>query len=141
MSTRSIRLTALASGMAFLAVAFAIRAFSGGQLLSNDPLQQYSGSALYASAMYAWVVLVWPRIAAPLAGIIALGTCWALEFAQLTGVPAALSARSMVARLAFGVAFDWTDVLWYPVGVVPLVAVHWFLRARTIPVRAAASAD
>jgi hypothetical protein len=141
MSTRSIRLTAVASGVAFLAVAFAIRAFGGGPMFSSAPLEQYSGSALYASTMYAFVVFVWPRVAAPLAGIVALGVCWALELAQLTGVPAALSARSIVARLLFGATFDWVDMLWYPVGIVPIVAVHWFLRARTIPAPALASAD
>lgn len=141
MSTRSIRLTAVASGVAFLAVAYAIRAFSGGPIFSNGPLEQYSGSALYASTMYACVLFAWPRVAAHVAGIIALGVCWALEFAQLTGVPAALSARSLVARILFGATFDWIDMLWYPVGIVPIVAVHWFLRARTIPVPALTSAD
>lgn len=59
------------------------------------------------------------------AGVAAVGFCWLVEFLQLTGVPAALSAHSVLARLALGVTFDPMDLLWYPVGVVPLAAVHW----------------
>jgi hypothetical protein len=30
-----------------------------------------------------------------------------------------------------GAEFDLTDIAWYPVGIVPLVAVDWLLGART----------
>lgn len=117
----------LAAAALFLAVALAIRAFAGGAL------EQYSGTALYASMVYAGVLFLWPRMAPLPAGGIAVGFCWLVECAQLTGVPATLSRRSLLARLVLGVQFDPTDLAWYPAGVVPLVAVHWLLRARTGP--------
>ncbi|MEU5940886.1 DUF2809 domain-containing protein [Micromonospora sp. NPDC047548] len=81
--------------------------------------------------VYADVLFLWPRMSPPPAGAMAIGFCWAVEIAQLTGIPAALSARSLLARLVLGVQFDPTDLLWYPVGIVPLIAVHGLLRPRT----------
>lgn len=120
----AFRLTMLAAAALFLAVALVIRALSDGRL------EQYSGTALYASMVYAGVLLLWPRMAPVPAGAIAIAWCWAMECFQLTGVPAALSARSLLARLVLGVQFDPTDLLWYPVGVVPLVVAHWLVRGR-----------
>lgn len=121
---RSVRLLALASAGAFLAVALAIR------FTADGALEQYSGTALYASIIYAAVLFLWPSASPLAAGAIAVGFCWLVEFAQLTPIPAALSSRSLLARLVLGVQFDPTDLAWYPVGVVPLVALHWLVRAR-----------
>ncbi|WP_212817806.1 DUF2809 domain-containing protein [Polymorphospora rubra] len=132
MTPRSVRLLALAAAVLILAVALGIRALSDGSL------EQHSGTALYASMVYAGVLFLWPRMGPLPAGAIAVGFCWAVEIFQLTGIPAALSARSLLARLALGVQFDPTDLAWYPVGVVPLVALHWLLRAR-FPVRRGSS--
>jgi hypothetical protein len=118
------RLLMLVVAALFLAVALAIRALTDGRL------EQYSGTALYASMVYAGVLFLWPRMSPLPAAAIAIGFCWAVECAQLTGIPASLSARSLLARLVLGVQFDPADLLWYPVGVVPLVAVHQLLRAR-----------
>jgi Protein of unknown function (DUF2809) len=122
LSTGKIRLLMLASAALFLAVALAIRAAAGGAL------EQISGTTLYASMVYAGVVFLWPRMRPLVAGAIAIGFCWAVELSQLTGVPAYLSARSIVARLVLGVKYDPADMLWYPAGVIPLVVVHWLLR-------------
>ncbi|MFI6760894.1 DUF2809 domain-containing protein [Micromonospora sp. NPDC050417] len=122
---RSTRLLALASAAVFLAVALAIRAVDDGAL------EQHSGTALYASMVYAGVLVLWPRLTPVAVGAVAVGFCWLVECAQLTGVPAELSSRSLLARLVLGVQFDPTDLAWYPVGVVPLVALHWSLRARS----------
>lgn len=119
-----VRLVTPASAVVFLVVALAIRAFSGGAL------EQYSGTALYASIVYATVVFLWPPVTPLVAGGITTGFCWLVEVAQLTPVPAALSARSLLARFVLGVQFDPTDLAWYPVGVVPLVALHWLIRVR-----------
>ncbi|MFE9657406.1 DUF2809 domain-containing protein [Micromonospora sp. NPDC006431] len=115
------RLLMLVSAALFLAVALAIRALADGRL------EQYSGTALYASLVYAGVLFLWPSLRPVPAGAIAAGFCWAMECFQLTGVPAALSARSLLARLVLGVQFDPVDLLWYPVGVVPLVVLHRLL--------------
>ncbi|MFD0538180.1 DUF2809 domain-containing protein [Actinomadura luteofluorescens] len=63
-------------------------------------------------------------------GAAAIAYCWFIEFAQLTPVPEALSQRGWIVRQLLGARFDPVDVAWYPVGVVPLVAAHWFFRAR-----------
>ncbi|MFF5232540.1 DUF2809 domain-containing protein [Dactylosporangium sp. NPDC000521] len=118
------RLLALAGVAAALAVAFAIRAVDDGAL------RQYSGTALYASMIYAGVFVLRPRTTPLVAGAVAIAWCWAVELAQLTGVPAELSARSLLARYALGVKFDPVDLAWYPVGVVPLVLVHLALRRK-----------
>jgi Protein of unknown function (DUF2809) len=122
LSTGKTRLLMLASAALFLAVALAIRAAADGAL------EQISGTTLYASMVYAGVVFLWPRMRPLVAGAIAIGFCWAVELSQLTGVPAYLSARSIVARLVLGVKYDPADMLWYPAGVIPLVVVHWLLR-------------
>src|SRR5688572_17414363 len=92
----SLRVWALASVVGALATAFTIRALAGGDL------EQFSGTALYGSAVYAMVVFIWPRLGPVVAGATAIGFCELVEIAQLTGVPAALSQRSVLARLALG---------------------------------------
>ncbi|GHJ44137.1 hypothetical protein Cs7R123_14790 [Catellatospora sp. TT07R-123] len=124
LSNRVVRVLAVVSAAAFLAVALAIRA------LWDGPVEQFSGTALYASMVYAGVYLLWPRCRPWTAGAVAVAFCWAVEVSQLSGVPAYLSARSLLARLALGVQFDPVDLLWYPVGVLPLAALHWFLSTR-----------
>jgi hypothetical protein len=123
-SSTRVRLLALVWAAVFLALALAIRAAFDG------PLEQHSGTALYASMVYAGMYLVWPRVSPLVAGAGAIAFCWAVECAQLTGVPAYLSERSLLARLALGMRFDPLDLVWYPAGVIPLVAVHWLLRDR-----------
>jgi uncharacterized protein DUF2809 len=116
--TRTIRIIAALAGAGALALAFGIRA------LADGPLEQHSGTALYASLSYAIVVFIWPRIR-PLAAFAgATGFCWAVEVFQLTGIPAALSARSIVARLVLGVTFDPVDLIWYPVGALIFMGLH-----------------
>lgn len=122
-------MSALLAAACFLGLALGIRAITG-DWQGNGPLARYSGTACYASMVYAGVIVVWPRIAAGWAGAVATAFCWSVEAAQITGVPADLSARSLLARAALGVHFDWTDVLWYPAGIVPLVAVDWLLGER-----------
>lgn len=112
------------SAAVFAAAAFAIRAVSEGAL------GQYSGAALSGSIVYTIVVFIRPPISPAVAGGIATAYCWIVEFSQLTGIPATLSQRSLVARLLLGAQFDIVDVAWYPVGIIPLVALHWLMRAR-----------
>ncbi|MDI1461536.1 DUF2809 domain-containing protein [Catellatospora sp. KI3] len=130
---RVIRVLSLVAAAGFLAVALAIRA------LWDGPVEQFSGTALYASMVYAGVFLLWPRIRPLVAGAVAVAFCWAVECSQLTGVPAYLSQRSLLARLVLGVQFDPVDLLWYPVGVIPLALLLW-LPARPRPDDTAATA-
>ena len=91
---------------------------------------KYAGVALYAEVIYLIVVFVAPRISPVKAGVIALGTCWAVELAQLTPVPAALSARSVVARLVLGARFSPADLVAYAVGIALLLGLHWLVAYR-----------
>jgi hypothetical protein len=62
------------------------------------------------------------------AGAVALGVCWAVELAQLSPVPAALSARSTLARLVLGSRFNVADLIWYAIGIAGMVAAHGTAR-------------
>lgn len=112
------------AGLLFLGLALLIRAADDGAL------RQYSGTALYASMVWTMVLFLSPRMAPVRAGSLAIAFCWLVELAQLTGVPAELSARSVAARLALGVQFDPVDLAWYPAGVIPLMVLHHLVRAR-----------
>ncbi|TYK51235.1 DUF2809 domain-containing protein [Actinomadura decatromicini] len=124
LATRLTRLLMVVLAAGSAGAAYAIRAVMDG------PIEQYSGAALSAIIVYAIVIFIWPRISPVPAGSAVIAYCWFIEFAQLTPVPAALSQRSWLARQLLGARFDLIDVAWYPAGVIPLVAAHWFLRAR-----------
>lgn len=128
----------LVAAAVFLTVALTIRAVGTGTLDSNGRLEQYSGTALYASMVYAGVLFLWPRLAPVRAGAVVIAFCWLVELSQLTGIPAILSAHSLLARLVLGVAFDWTDMLWYPIGVIPLVVLDQLLALRRVAAEARA---
>jgi hypothetical protein len=85
---------------------------------------KYAGVALYAALIYAIVVFLAPRAAPVVAGAIALGVCWAIEFAQLTPLPAALSSRSVLARLILGATFSPADLIGYAVGIAVMLGLH-----------------
>ncbi|GAA1616454.1 DUF2809 domain-containing protein [Catellatospora bangladeshensis] len=125
LAVRWTRLLMVAWAAGFTGAAFAIRAAMDG------PIEQYSGAALSAAIVYTIVIFIWPTVSPPAAGSAAIAYCWFIEFAQLTPIPAALSQRSWFVRQLLGAQFDLIDVAWYPVGVIPLVAVHSLLRART----------
>ncbi|MFC7245803.1 DUF2809 domain-containing protein [Catellatospora aurea] len=125
LAVRWIRLSMAVSAAGFAGAAFAFRATMDG------PIEQYSGAALSAAIVYTIVIFIWPRISPWSAGSAAIAYCWFIEFAQLTPIPEAISQRSWFARQLLGAQFDPVDVAWYPVGVIPLVAAHWFLRDRT----------
>jgi hypothetical protein len=122
-----VRPLLLAAAATIVAAGLAVRAAADGALA------QHSGTALYASMVWTGVLFVRPRLAPLAAGAVAIGCCWLVEAAQLTGVPAALSARSTLARLALGAQFDPADLAWYPVGVVPFVGLHLLLRRTQSP--------
>ncbi|PRX25687.1 ribosomal maturation YjgA family protein [Actinoplanes italicus] len=122
-----IRLIMLAAAAGFLVAALAIRAVAP----LGSWVEQSSGTALYASMTWAGVRVLAPRLAPLAVGAIALTWCWGAELFQLTGIPAALSADSLLARLVLGTAFDPIDMIWYPIGIVPLVALHhWKHRSQ-----------
>jgi hypothetical protein len=101
-----------------LALGLAVRAFTGGDFA------KYAGVALYATLIYA-LAAFWLR-SLP-AALVATGFSWAVEFFQLTGIPADLSARSGLAHLVLGSTFNAPDLFWYVVGAALGVVI---VRAR-----------
>jgi len=119
------RVGALAGAGVVLVAGLLVRAVGEGAWA------QHAGTALYASLIYVGVLVLRPGASPLPAGIAAVAFCWLVEAFQLTGVPAALSGRSLIARLVLGTSFDWADIALYPAGVLPLVAGHLLVRART----------
>lgn len=113
-----IRRGALGAAAITIAAALGIRATGAGDFA------KYAGDALYTVLLYALVVAVAPRVRPLVAGSVALGVSWAVEFAQLTSVPAELSAHSTLARLVLGSTFNAPDLFWYVVGAAGAWGVH-----------------
>lgn len=113
MSGRSVlRVRGVAAGAAVLTVAAGL----GVRTVADGAVAKYAGDALYTVLVCALVALGAPR-ARPIAVAGAgLGISWAVEFFQLTGVPAGLSEHSAVARLVLGSTFNAPDLFWYAVG-------------------------
>ncbi|MFE7463315.1 DUF2809 domain-containing protein [Streptomyces sp. NPDC057499] len=88
----------------------------GIRALADGDLAKYAGDALYTVLVCALAAVIAPGARpAGWAGA-ALAVSWAVELAQLTGVPGELSRRSAVAHLVLGSTFNAPDLLWYAVG-------------------------
>ncbi len=82
-----------------------------------------AGDALYAVLVYLVLVAVVPRWRSRTVGIVAVALCWAVELAQLSGVPADFVAWWPPARYVLGTTFGWRDLVAYAVGVAVALAV------------------
>jgi hypothetical protein len=125
-SSARIRVAAAAAAGLTVVAGLAVRSGPGGWFAKG------AGDALYTVLVYALVVLVAPALRPRRAAGWALAVSWAVELLQLTGVPAALSARSTLARLVLGTTFNLPDLALYVVGAALALAVH------TVALRAAA---
>ncbi|MEU1211762.1 DUF2809 domain-containing protein [Streptomyces sp. NPDC005791] len=119
----AIRATAAAAALLTVAAGLGVRAAAGGDVA------KYAGDALYTVLIHVLVVVVVPRVRPPTAAGAALAFSWAVELAQLTGVPADLARQSAVARLVLGSTFNAPDLLWYGVGAALAWAAHSRLRS------------
>ncbi|MFF3336272.1 DUF2809 domain-containing protein [Streptomyces sp. NPDC002888] len=114
-----IRLAAVGAAVVIVGLGLGLRGAAAGSVA------KYGGDALYTLLLVALVVVVAPRVT-PLTGAAsALAASWAVEFLQLSDVPAELSRRSAVARLVLGSTFNPPDLFWYAVGA----AVGWLVHA------------
>lgn len=92
------------------------------------------GVALYATLVYWVVVCVAPALPVGRVSLVALALCFAVELAQLTPIPAALSARHPLLRLVFGTTFSAWDLPMYAAGVLLAAALHRLaLRRMAVP--------
>ncbi|WP_214409302.1 ribosomal maturation YjgA family protein [Sphaerisporangium fuscum] len=117
------RLAAVGAAALTVAAGLGIRALAGGDLA------KYAGDALYTVLVHTLIVAVAPRVRPVTAACVALGLSWAVEFAQLSSVPAELSQRSVVARLVLGSTFNPPDLFWYAVGAAFVWLVHRWRRS------------
>ncbi|MFI2778038.1 DUF2809 domain-containing protein [Streptomyces sp. ALB3] len=120
--TAVVRATAAAAALVTVAAGLGVRSAVHGEVA------KYAGDALYTVLIHALVVLLVPRVRPSAAAGVALAVSWAVELAQLTGVPAELAGRSAVARLVLGSTFNAPDLLWYAVGAALAWCVHRRLR-------------
>lgn len=102
----------------------------GVRFVAAGVVAKYAGNALYTVLILALVVCVAPRVRPPVAAGIALGVSCAVEFFQLTGVPAGLAAHSTLARLVLGTSFNAPDLFWYAIGAAVGWAGHRAVRTR-----------
>jgi hypothetical protein len=112
------------------AAAVTVAAGLGVRALAEGDVAKYAGDALYTVLLYTLVVLAAPRVRPLTAGCVALGISWAIEFSQLSGIPAELSQRSLVARLVLGSTFNPPDLFWYATGAASAWLAHTVIRAR-----------
>ncbi|GGS15157.1 hypothetical protein GCM10010221_10130 [Streptomyces parvus] len=120
----------MARGVAAVAALGTVAAGLAVRAGADGALAKYAGSALYTVLLCTLVAFCAPR-ARPLAvAATALGLSWAVEFAQLTGVPAELSVHSTAARLILGSTFNAPDLFWYAVGAAAAWSVHAGARRR-----------
>ncbi|MFE5208938.1 DUF2809 domain-containing protein [Streptomyces sp. NPDC056600] len=114
--------------MAAVTVLVIVAAGLGLRAVAAGGLAKYGGGALYTLLLLALVVLAAPRTTPWKAATVALAVSWAVEFSQLTGVPAELSRHSLAARLVLGSTFNAPDLFWYVVGA----AVGWLPLAMRL---------
>ncbi|MFF1950565.1 DUF2809 domain-containing protein, partial [Kitasatospora herbaricolor] len=121
-----------------LAALLTVAAGLGVRAVAGEEPAKYAGDALYTVLLHALVVLLAPRIRPGAAAALALAASWAVEFAQITGVPAELSGRSTLARLVLGSTFNPPDLFWYLVGALFAWSAHLVVRRLARGVRARA---
>lgn len=80
-----------------------------------------AGGALYAVLIYLLLGVLAPATSAWRLGALALAWCWAVEFLQLTMLPAMWAAQLPVLRLVFGTGFASWDLLAYTFGILLVV--------------------
>lgn len=74
--------------------------------------------ALYTVLVYLLVALAWPRLRPRWPAAIAFTFSAAVEFFQLTGIPADLAQRVPVVSLVLGERFGWLDIASYAAGAI-----------------------
>jgi hypothetical protein len=101
--------------------------------VGSGPLADPLGDALYAALVWVALAFVAVRRSAPAVTVAAVAVCVAVELAQLTGVPAALTAAWAPARYLLGTTFAAPDLVAYAVGAVAAGAVASMTRAGRRP--------
>lgn len=88
----------------------------------------FVADALYAVMLFVVLSIVFVRSSGWRIGLITLLVCLAIEFFQLTGIPAALAEVFPLSRLALGTTFTAVDLLAYLVGALGATLVASWRR-------------
>ncbi len=128
MARASMARASMARAVAAVAAVVTVAAGLAVRAGADGAFAKYAGSALYTVLLCTLVAFCAPRARPAVVASMALGLSWAVEFAQLTGVPAELSAQSTAARLVLGSTFNAPDLLWYAVGAAAAWSVHTGVR-------------
>ena len=118
------RAGAIAAAFVTLGAGLAARAF-----LDGAPAK-ILGVALWATLVYWLVAFCAPTWRVAQVALSTLAISWTVELAQLTPVPAALSARHVLLRMIFGTTFSAWDLPMYVGGVALGAVVHRLARGR-----------
>lgn len=102
----------------------------GARAVLPDGVGGPLGDALYATLVVLLVVLIRPTTTPPVAALVGLGCCTAIELFQLTGVPVEIAAHVPAARLVLGTTFWAPDLLRYTAGAALAYALLAILRRR-----------
>ncbi|MFB0629339.1 DUF2809 domain-containing protein [Streptomyces sp. AB3(2024)] len=126
-ATVRTRLVAAGAAVVTVGAGLGLRAVAAGSVA------KYGGDALYTVLVLALVVVVAPRLTPLRAAATALAVSWAVEFLQLSPLPAELAPRSAIARLVLGSTFNAPDLFWYAAGAAAgcLVYSAWRPRRRS----------
>ena len=111
------RAGAAAAALLTIAAGLALRRFAGGALA------KVGGVALWATLVYALLVVLRPRARPAVVAAVALAISFAVELFQLTPYPAELAARHPLFHLVLGETFHAPDLCAYPIGVALAWAV------------------
>jgi hypothetical protein len=97
----------------------------------TGPLAKYLGVALYAVMIFLLVAFTIPRSKTHHIAAIALAICFAIEFLQLTPIPANINSHMPLMRLVLGEHFSWWDLVAYAGGVALTFILFGFDRRRS----------
>lgn len=106
--------------MIFVIITIFLGLFSR-QMYSYLPyfINLYLGDALYGLMIYFCICFIFKNFNIFKIGILALGTCYLIEFSQLIQIPELIKIReSMIGRLILGTGFLWSDLLAYLIGIL-----------------------
>ncbi len=87
-------------------------------VLPSSDAADIAGDALYTVAVYAGLVVVFPRLRPLVVALVAGGWSVAVELFQATGVPADLAERFRPVALVLGTGFDARDLVVYACAAV-----------------------
>ena len=115
--TRTRRVVGFAVLLMVIAAGLCVHLF-----LPDTAATDIAGDALYAVAVYAFLIAIMPGRHPLLVGAVTLAWCVGIELFQLTGVPLAAGNAFPPAMLVLGTVFDPRDLVVYATATLVLTA-------------------